>query len=322
MAEKKKLRILLALGGNALCKPGQKGTTEEQMKVVEEACKDIVELLRRGDEVVITHGNGPQVGADLIQQELGKSRVPARPLRVLVSETQGMIGYMIQSTLRNALSRAGLKKEVVSIVTEVEVDGNDPGFLNPTKPVGPFYSKEEAEKIMATEGKILKEDAGRGWRVVVASPAPIRTLQSQSIDLLLKSGAVVIAAGGGGIPVLFNSETNQTKGVDAVIDKDLTGEVLAKELKVDRFLILTDVSFAYLHYRDPEKKKEIGSVALSEMKRYVEEEHFAAGSMLPKVKAAMQFTKETSNPSAITSVEHAVAAVYDGFGTSILPDST
>jgi len=229
--------IVVALGGNAILKPGEKGTAEQQMNNVRSTCRNIVQLLKRGYRVVITHGNGPQVGNILIQNLSARDIVPAMPLDVCGAESQGLIGYMIQQAMHNEIAREGMRASVVTVLTQVVVDPADPAFANPTKPIGPFYSEEEAKRFMAERGEVWKEDAGRGWRKVVPSPLPVQIFERRAIESLLDRGEVVIAAGGGGIPVIKEGEA--LRGVEAVIDKDLASAKLGTDIGADVLLILT-----------------------------------------------------------------------------------
>eukprot|EP00808_Paulinella_micropora_P025347 g3543.t1 len=305
-----KARVVVALGGNALCKPGQKGTAEEQTEALEVVAQQMVRILRDGFHVVISHGNGPQVGAVLLQNEAGKAQVPAMPLEVCVSETQGEIGYLIQSSLRRHLHAVGDSREVVTLITEVEVDPQDPGFSHLSKPVGPFYSQDEAKKMTA-QGMAMVEDAGRGYRRVVASPKPIRCLQASSVRCLLEQGALVVAAGGGGIPVADVTHQKVLRGVPAVIDKDYASKVLAMELGAEILMILTDVPCAYLFYTNKQKRQALqGVFRAAQLREYVKEGHFAAGSMLPKVLAACEFAEsKTGRRAIITSLQEAHQAL-------------
>ncbi len=304
--------IVVALGGNAILQKGEKGTFEEQYGNVRKTCKHIVKLIEQGYNVVITHGNGPQVGAILLQNEAGKDLVPPMPLDVCGAESQGFIGYMIQQNLDNLLKG---KKPVATVVTQVVVDINDPAFNEPSKPVGPFYDEKQAKKLADEKGWVVKEDAGRGWRRVVPSPDPKRIVEASSINALIKAGIVVIASGGGGIPVVEKPD-GSLSGVEAVIDKDLAGERLAKEVKADILMILTSVDQVYLNYGKPEQKG-ISKMTIGEAKKYYEEGHFAKGSMGPKIKAAIRFIENGGKKAIITSPELATDALAGKAGTII-----
>jgi len=312
------LRILVALGGNAIKKAEDKGTFEEQISNVKKTCEHIVKLVRRGYEVIITHGNGPQVGALALQQEEASHIVPVQPLHVLGAMTQGQIGYMIQQTLINMLRREGINKPVVTIITQVLVDRKDPAFKNPTKPIGPFYTREEAEKLIKERGYIIRKVKPSGERVyrrVVPSPEPLAIVEGETIRSIVDLGAIVIASGGGGIPVVIN-ENGELEGVDAVIDKDLAGEKLAEAVKADILLILTDVEKVKLNYGKP-NEKDIDSMSVDEALKYYEEGHFPPGSMGPKVLACVRFLKWGGRKAIITSIDKALEALDGKTGTHI-----
>ena len=311
------MKIAVALGGNAILQPGQKGTAEEQLRNVELTCRQIAAMIREGHRVIVTHGNGPQVGNILIQNEAGSHLVPAMPLDICGAESQGQIGYMMQQSLNNVLAEYGIRVPVVTVVTQMVVDRNDPKFLNPSKPVGPFYGEDVARQRMREKGERWVEDAGRGWRRVVPSPEPIRIVEIDAIRTLMDSGAVVIANGGGGIPVVY--ENGRYVGVEAVIDKDLGGERLAEDVGADLLLILTDVEKAALNYRTP-KQKDLDLVTLSEVARYQAEGHFKAGSMGPKVEACRRFVAKTGRMAVITSLDKALEGLEGRAGTRIIPD--
>lgn len=307
--------IVVALGGNAILQPGQKGTHQEQIKNVHKTCLQIAAMIEEGHRVVITHGNGPQVGNILIQNGAGSDKVPAMPLDICGAESQGLIGYMMQQQLTNILREKNINIPVVTLVTQMVVDKNDPAFLKPTKPVGPFYSKEYAEAAMKEKNEHWIEDAGRGWRKVVPSPNPIRIVEIETILSLINSGYVVIANGGGGIPVI--EEDGKYKGVEAVIDKDFGGERLAYNVKADTFMILTDVPWVYINYKKPDEKA-LSVVTLKEVERYQSEGHFKAGSMGPKVEACRRFIANGGKNAIITSLNTAVGALKGNAGTRIV----
>jgi len=307
--------IVIALGGNAILQPGQAGTVQEQLSNVESTADQIAELISRGYRVVITHGNGPQVGAILIQQEAGREQVPPMPLDVCGAQSQGQIGYMLQQSLGKMLAGRSIAKPVVTVVTQMVVTPLDPAFRNPTKPVGPFYTEDYARRRMQSTNETWIEDAGRGWRKVVASPDPIRIVERDAIISLVRSGAIVIANGGGGIPVI--ERNGHYEGIEAVIDKDLGGECLARDVKADILMILTDVGRAALNYRMPDQR-DLGTVTLAEITRYQREGHFKAGSMGPKVEACRRFVSCGGEASIIASLEHAVDAVEGRSGTRII----
>lgn len=297
----KKLAVI-AFGGNALLRGDQKGTIDEQEANVYETCTHLVQLIHNGYDVVIGHGNGPQVGNVLLQHEAGEKiyGIPAQPIDFCVAETQGSIGYMIEQQLRNVMMKEGLERDILTIITEVVVDKNDPAFQKPTKPVGPFYLKEEAEKIAAANGSVFAEDPrGRGWRKVVASPKPLSINNVKSIQSLARDGQIIITVGGGGIPV-FYVEEKKLQGIDAVIDKDLASSQLATQIHADEFIILTDVPKVYINFRKPGERA-LHRISVSEARKLMAEGHFAAGSMAPKVAACIQFVENGGKEAMITT---------------------
>ena len=307
-------KIVVALGGNALQKNGEL-TAQVQEEVAKETIQKLIPLIKDGHELVIVHGNGPQVGNLILHEEAGNSpSTPAMPLHVSVGMTQGMIGYWIQKALKEELSKNGISKNATTIVTQVEVSKDDQAFKNPTKPIGPFYSEEEAQKVAGEKGYIVKEDSGRGWRRVVPSPKPIHILESDAIIDFMKTGAIVIAAGGGGIPVVSNGE-NSFEGVDAVIDKDFAAELLAEKINADTLLILTGVDNAMINY-GKEDQQALGVISAEEAEKYIKEDQFGAGSMLPKIQASLKFAK-TGGKAVITSLENAQDAISKNLGTVI-----
>jgi carbamate kinase len=308
---------MIALGGNAIKQPDESGTLEEQMRNVVTACGQIAEIARRGNDIIITHGNGPQVGNLAIQQENAQSIVPPQPLVVLGAMTQGQIGYMMQQSLRNLLSDDGW--EVVTAVTQVLVDKNDPDFTDPHKPVGPFYTEEEAERLRSEKGWTIvkvRPNSDRQWRRVVPSPIPLGIIEGKAIKKMVDSGMIVIASGGGGIPVIRN-EGGKLEGVDAVIDKDRAGEVLAEDVGADVLLILTDVDSAKLDYGKPDERP-IKRMTVSEARRYSNEGHFLPGSMGPKVEACIKFVEQGGEKAIITSLEKAADALEGRAGTTVV----
>ena len=307
-------KIVVALGGNALQKNGEL-TAQIQEEVAKETVQKLIPLIKDGHELVIVHGNGPQVGTLILHEEAGNSpSTPAMPLHVSVGMTQGMIGYWIQKALKEELSKNRISKNATTIVTQVEVSKDDQAFKNPTKPIGPFYSEEEAQKVAAEKGYVVKEDSGRGWRRVVPSPKPIRILESDAIIDFMKTGAIVIAAGGGGIPVVSNGE-NSFEGVDAVIDKDFAAELLAEKISADILLILTGVDNAMINY-GKENQQALGVISTEDAEKYINENQFGAGSMLPKIQASLKFAK-TGGKAVITSLENAQDAISKNLGTVI-----
>ena len=288
-------KIVIAFGGNALG-----NNPKEQQSLIKKAVKNVVPLVKEGHQIIIGHGNGPQVGVINLafEDSYANEDIPYMPFPECTAMSQGYIGYHLQKGLRDVLEEEGLEKKIVTIVTQVVVDKQDPSFKNPTKPVGPFYSKRMAEKLMAESGEKYVEDAGRGYRKVVASPKPLEIVEIESVKDLIKTGHIVIAGGGGGVPIY---KQNEAKGANAVIDKDLVSALMAKELNADRLIILTNVEQAQLHYGTPQATK-VGSISLEEAKQYVEEGHFAKGSMLPKIQAAINFVEATGNKAVITSL--------------------
>ena len=313
-----KKRVMIALGGNAIKQPHERGTFEEQMRNVETAAVQIATIARNGYEIAITHGNGPQVGNLAIQQEQGAHMVPEQPLVVLGAMTQGQIGYMMQQCLNNLLADDG--KEVATVVTQVVVSRDDPDFQDPTKPVGPYYDEETAKRLGAENGWIVKQVRPMGektWRRVVPSPIPLGIAEAGVIKKLVESGTIVIASGGGGIPVIRNGE-GKLEGVDAVIDKDRAGAKLAEEVDANIFLILTDVEHALLNFGSNDETP-IEKMTIPEAKKYLGEGHFKAGSMGPKVEAAMGFVERGGERAIITSLDKAADALEGGTGTHIFP---
>ncbi len=310
-----KKTIVVALGGNALIEEGTEGTIEQQFENTRKSMAAIVGLIKEGHHVVLSHGNGPQAGVHLIRNEAGSSQVPPSSLNVIVADTQGSIGYMIQQSLINALIKAGLKKDVVTVVTQVVVDKNDPSMLNPTKYVGPFFKEADLAACKA-KGWIMKEDPGRGFRRVVASPIPVDVIEKETIHELLKSGKVVIAVGGGGVPVCRAAD-GTLSGVDAVIDKDRASALLASQISADELLILTGVDKVAVNYKKPDMKV-LDVMTVAEADKYMAEGQFPKGSMGPKIEAACDFIKMGGKLVIITSLEKAQAAVDGNAGTRVV----
>lgn len=310
-------RIVIALGGNALAEQGKPATAEAQLEVVEKTSGYIADILEKGYHICLAHGNGPQVGRIVLQNENCDSEAtPAMPFDVCGAMSQGYIGYHMAQGLGKALKDRGSDIKVACVVTQSVVDKDDPWFKNPTKPVGPFYSEEEAKKIAETKGYTMKEDAGRGWRRVVASPNPVRIVEIDAIRALDEAGIVPICVGGGGIPVIVNDEGN-LEGAAAVIDKDLGSELLAENLDSDALVILTAVPKVYINYNKPDQKA-LDHLTIEEAKKYMEEGHFASGSMLPKIEAALKFAESKPGRVAIiTSLDKAVDALEGKDGTWI-----
>lgn len=308
-------RIVVALGGNAIVT--KTGTADSQIRSIKETMKKLVQFIEDGDELVITHGNGPQVGNLLLQQINGSSvDNPAMPLDTSVAMTQGSIGYWMQKSLDEVLKEKRLKKNVATIVTQIEVKEDDPAFKDPSKPIGPFYSKHEATvQHTMHSGCIFKEDAGRGYRRVVPSPKPQKIIEAPVIESLLVNGTVPIAAGGGGVPVICK-ENGDLQGVEAVIDKDFSAAKLAENINADELIILTAVDNVFVNYNQPSQKA-LTNVTINELKQYIDEGQFAAGSMLPKVRAVIDFVENTGKKAVITSLKNVDKLIAGGTGTVI-----
>jgi carbamate kinase len=308
--------LILALGGNAIQQKGQCGTAAEQLDNVSNAMQSVAELVSRGYRVVLTHGNGPQVGTILVQQAEAEAvvGVPSMPMDVAGAMSQGQIGYMMQQCLRNELRKRGINLHVATVVTQMVVDPDDPAFQNPTKPIGPYYTAEKAEELRK-QGYTVSDDSGKGQRRVVPSPVPVAIEEIGVIRALVESGALVICAGGGGIPVV-RGEEGMLHGVEAVIDKDMGASLLARELHADRLMILTDVEKAAINFRKPDQR-ELTDMSVEEAKRYIAEGHFATGSMGPKVRASVSFVEAGGKQSIITHLRSAIDALEGKTGTSI-----
>ena len=313
------MKLVIAIGGNSLIKDKEHRTVEDQYKAVLETSQHIIKLAEAGHDIVITHGNGPQVGFILLRSEIAEKQVGLHPipLDACGADTQGAIGYAIQRAIYNISKSKGLDKQAVTVVTQVLVDKNDTAFKNPTKPIGPFYTKEEAEEKKKLGWDIV-EDAGRGFRRVVPSPLPKKIIEKEAIEDLLDKKFIVVAVGGGGIPVVEN-EKGELEGVAAVIDKDFASSLLAKEIKADIFIISTAVETVYLNYGTPEQKA-INKMTLSEAKRYLKEGHFAKGSMEPKIKAVIEFIENGGKKASITNPENIMRAINGETGTTIIED--
>jgi len=308
-------RIVIAVGGNALLRQGDVGTAEEQFKRARETAESIYWIFENY-QVAMTHGNGPQVGAILLQNEQAKALVPPMPLDVCGAESQGMIGYMLEQSFNNVLKSKKIQKDIVTILTRVEVSEKDPAFKNPTKPIGPFYTRFQAQELIREKGWIMVEDSGRGWRRVVPSPEPLKIVEKDAILSLLEKGFIVISVGGGGIPVI--RKDGILKGVEGVIDKDLGAATLARDINAKRLIILTAVDKVYLNY-GKENQKGIDQAKLNEIEEYYKQGHFKPGSMGPKIQAAMKFLKEGGRDVLITSPEALKDAMDGKNGTWIYP---
>jgi carbamate kinase len=311
--------VVLAIGGNALLKPAEKGTVGEQEANVSSTCELLAPLLRPWFNLVITHGNGPQVGNILLRNEISKDTVPAMPLDVCVAESEGSMGYFLQQGLLNQMRKMSIRRFVITAITQVVVDPKDPAFNKPTKPIGPFYTEAQAQLLSTEKNWKMVEDAKRGWRRVVPSPLPQKVIQRYMIRDLANSGNIVIAVGGGGIPVM-KKPSGEYEGVEAVIDKDLATANLAAIIKADRFIILTAVPYACLHFRQP-NEKQLGRISCAEAKKYLAEGHFAEGSMAPKIRACVNYLEAGGQKACITDPEHLEAALRDEAGTLISRDA-
>ena len=310
-----KRKIVVALGGNAILSDSP--TAEAQKQALKDTAKQLVKLVKNGDELIITHGNGPQVGNLLLQNIAADSeKNPAFPLDSLVAMTEGSIGFWLQNAMQNELTKAGIGKSVATVVTQVLVDKEDPAFENPTKPIGPFYSEEEAKAEMEKSNDTFKEDAGRGWRKVVPSPKPKGIKEIEAIQTLIDNKQLVIAGGGGGIPVVEAAD-GTLEGVEAVIDKDFASQTLAGLIDADLFIVLTGVDNVYVNFNQPDQKK-LENVTVAELEEYIQQDQFAPGSMLPKVQATMAFVSEKPGSKAvITSLENLENLIESDAGTII-----
>jgi len=309
-------KLLVALGGNAIHPEGIKGTGKEQVKIAAQASKALLPLLQHVKELIITHGNGPGVGKVLMRQAIARKRVVAMPLDICVANSQGGISYVIMQALENAMKVAAIDRKITSIICEVEVDPRDRAFSTPEKPVGYFFDNEEAKELTQEFGWKMKEDAGRGWRLVVPSPRPLKILNSDIIGDLARKGIAVITAGGGGIPVSSN-EHGQLSGLEAVIDKDFTSALLARELEIDTLLILTAISHVAIDY-GTENQQNIEEISLKALRQLAREGHFSSGSMAPKVEAAMQFLENGGSRVAIGHLDSAYDTLIGKTGTQIV----
>ncbi|WP_425755358.1 carbamate kinase [Ihubacter sp. rT4E-8] len=311
MAEK----IVIALGGNALQSGKSEATAEAQLAVVKKTCEYIADISCKGYEIGLVHGNGPQVGRILLASETAKDVTPAMPFDVCGAMSQGYIGYHLQQALKYALSKKGRNIPVLTVATQMIVEKSDKAFQNPTKPIGPFYQEAEAKALEAEKGYTMKEDAGRGWRRVVASPLPRKIVEIDAVRRLWDS-SIVISCGGGGIPVVENADGSM-EGVAAVIDKDFAAELLAEQVEADVLMILTEVEKVAINFNKPDQKN-LDNLNLEDAVKYIEEGQFAPGSMLPKVEAAMKFVRAYPNKKAIiTSLDKAIEALEGKTGTVI-----
>ena len=308
--------VVIAIGGNSLIKDEKHMSVADQYAAVCETAQHIANLIERGFRVVITHGNGPQVGFILLRSEHSRGLLHEVPLDSIGADTQGAIGYQIQQAMGNELRKRNVKKSVATVITQSLVDRNDPAFQKPTKPIGQFYKKQDAEDRMRVEEWTMVEDAGRGWRRVVASPKPVRIIEADAIRRLVEDGFIVVAVGGGGIPVVQDEQGN-LQGSAAVIDKDLASAVLAKEIAADLLIISTAVEKVYLNFGKPDQKA-LDKITVAEAKQYMKEGHFKPGSMLPKIQACIQFIEAGGTEALITCPEVLPAALEGKTGTRIV----
>ena len=308
-------KIVIDLGGNALG-----NTPEEQMDKLERVAKVIVKLIKEGNKIVLTHGNGPQVGQIALAMEYahqGSVNTPLMPFAECGSMSQGYIGYQLQQALQDEMERQKVKKDCVTVITQVLVAANDPAFQNPTKPIGAFYSKEQVDELTKMKGYTFVSDAGRGFRRVVPSPKPIDIIESRAIKKLVDDDIVVIAVGGGGIPVIKNDKKELLEGVDAVIDKDLSSALLGELIDADILLILTAIDKVYLNFNTPEQKA-LDILTTTDARKYIQNDEFAKGSMLPKVEACIKFVNSSKKLAIITSLDEAAEALSSNVGTKIV----
>ncbi|HEU4521971.1 MAG TPA: carbamate kinase [Thermoanaerobaculia bacterium] len=308
---------VVAFGGNALLRPEDRGTQEEQIARAKQAARWLAEIVRHDYKLIVVHGNGPQVGNILVQAEEASTKIPPQSLDVAVAQTEGSIGFMLQQAVRNRLESIGLRGDVVTILTEVEVDASDPAFKRPTKPIGPFFTRYRAEALERDLGWTMREDAGRGWRHVVASPRPLRIMNVETIRRTTEAAAVVIAAGGGGIPVVRGRD-GQWRGIEAVIDKDFASSLLAKEMNAELFIILTGVAKVALDFGKPSQKT-VDRMTVAEAEKHLASGQFPPGSMGPKIEAAVQFVRACGRQVLITDIEHVREAIDGKDGTFIVP---
>lgn len=311
------LTLVVALGGNALLRKGDDGTIETQFKRSEEAMSHLVPLIAAGHHVVLTHGNGPIVGNILLRSEAARDQVPPMPLYIADADSEGGIGLMLQQALKNGLRRAGIERNVATIITQVVVAADDPAFERPSKPIGPIYSAEEAARLAAERGWTVAEELGCGWRRIVASPRPQRVIETPSIEALVKAGHVVIAAGGGGVPVVEDAD-GRLAGIDAVVDKDWASAVLAREIGADVLVILMEADAVYLGWGTPDARR-LERITADEAERLLASGMFAEGSVGPKVAAAAQFARQTGREALICASEQFESALAGASGTRVTP---
>ncbi len=308
---------VIAIGGNAIIREGQEGTIEEQFANVRQTCDPIIDLLEDGYNIVLTHGNGPQVGNLLLKVEAASDIVAPTPLDVCGAETQGSLGYIIQQSLRNRMRERGITRPVATIVTQVLVDREDDGFKNPTKPIGPFYTKERAIEIAKEKNVVMIEDSGRGYRRVVASPQPMELMEKEAVKKLVENDFLVITVGGGGIPVIRDGE--ELKGVEAVIDKDHASALVAQEINADYLIVLTGVAQVAINF-GKDNQEFLRQMSVTEAKKYYDEGQFPPGSMGPKIEAALHFVENSGGEAIITSIDKLQEALRGETGTKIYRD--
>jgi len=307
--------LVIAIGGNAILKEGQRGTVEEQFENVMACCGPIVDLYKKGYRIVLVHGNGPQVGNILLQVEAAAPDVAPQTIDLCGAQTQGQLGYMLQRAVHNTFKQRQIQGKITSVVTQVIVDQNDPAFQNPTKPIGPFYTKERAQQLQQENPKIvLKEDSGRGWRRVVASPTPLRIIERDSVRSLLDQSHIVVTGGGGGIPVAVDGD--RYVGVEAVVDKDLVSAIIARDLQADKLVILTGVDQVYVDFGKPTQRP-ILRMSTQQAQEYMDQGQFPPGSMKPKIQAALGYLESGGKEVVITSIEKLEQAMEGTSGTAI-----
>lgn len=311
-------RAIIALGGNAITRQDIEDTISNQFSNTRLSLAPIIDMISRGYDLCITHGNGPQVGNALLRVELGRGKAPVLPLGICVADTEGGMGYMIEQSVRNRLAKEGIDRQICTIITQMIVDHNDPSIKNPTKYVGQFYTEEKAKKLAFESGWKVKKDANRGWRRVVASPIPKSCVEKKVIKMLLDNHVIVLAAGGGGIPVYVDPVVG-LEGVDAVIDKDHASAVLGREIGAEILIILTSVDQVAINF-GKDDQKELDNITVSEAKNYMNQGHFPPGSMGPKMEAAINFLNNGGKEVIITSIEKATDALAGKNGTRIVPD--
>jgi carbamate kinase len=309
---------VVAFGGNALLRPEDRGTQEEQIARAKQAARWLAEIVRHGFKLIVVHGNGPQVGNILVQAEEASTKIPPQTLDVAVAQTEGSMGFMLQQAIRNRLESIGVGGEVATVLTEVEVDANDIGFKRPTKPVGPFFTRYRAETLERDLGWVMREDSGRGWRKVVASPRPVTILNLKTIAHMLDTAECVIAAGGGGIPVVRGRD-GQWRGIEAVIDKDFASALLAAQLEADLYIILTGVTKVAIDFGKP-TQRELSRITVAEAEQHLADGQFPPGSMGPKIQAAIEFVRNSGKDVLITDVENLREALDGTAGTVIVAE--